>query len=128
MAGASTSRSSSSASCASSASSTARCVYARSLRALRSAAVRGATTSPQELRIRMQLVAGDRTRNTSLLFRHAEAAGIMIVIDPGHYAGHLENAWVLLQKITLGIMHVTQPVRREHMSALPLGATEPCAR
>jgi hypothetical protein len=58
----------------------------------------------------VQLVAGDRVRNIRYLFRHAEAAGIMIVLKNDHYAGHVENSWNLLQKITLGVMHVTPAV------------------
>ena len=59
----------------------------------------------------MQLVTADRLRNMKYLFRHAEAAGILIVIDPHAAAGHLENARVLLLKITLGVVHVTPEAR-----------------
>ena len=46
------------------------------------------------------------------LIRHAEASDIMIMLFPQNYAGYLEQAWCLQQKIVLGIMHVTQQVRR----------------
>ena len=58
----------------------------------------------------VQLVAADRSKNMRYMFRHAEAADIMIVLFPQQYAGYVEQAWCLQQKIVLGLMHVTEQV------------------
>ena len=58
----------------------------------------------------MQLLNGDRVRNIRYVFRHAEAAGIMIVLSNQSYVGHVEHAWNTVLKASLGIMHITQDV------------------
>lgn len=59
----------------------------------------------------VKLLFADRAKNLSYIFRHAEAAGIMIMLDNEQYAGHAEHAWATIQKITLGVMFTTQDVR-----------------
>lgn len=59
----------------------------------------------------LQLLNGDRIKNIRYVFRHAEAAGIMIVLANQSYVGHMEHAWNSVWKVTLGIMHITQDVR-----------------
>lgn len=53
------------------------------------------------------------------LFRHAEAAGIMVLTNREHHAGHAEHAWNSIQKITLGVMHVTSAVRTNATISAP---------
>ena len=59
----------------------------------------------------MQLLNGDRIQNIKYIFRHAEAAGIMIVLNNTSYVGHMEHAWNSVGKVCLGIMHITTDVR-----------------
>ena len=61
----------------------------------------------------VKLLYVDRSKNLSYIFRHAEAAGIMIMLANEQYAGHAEHAWVTIQKITLGVMFTTQHVRAQ---------------
>ena len=64
----------------------------------------------------LQLLNGDRIKNIRYVFRHAEAAGIMIVLANQSYVGHTEHAWNSVWKVTLGIMHITQDVRSISLS------------
>eukprot|EP00892_Ulva_mutabilis_P010448 jgi/Ulvmu1/7776/UM004_0005.1 len=57
-----------------------------------------------------QLLFADRIKNLHYLFRHAEAAGIMIMLANEQYAGHVEHAWNTIEKLTSGVMHITQSV------------------
>ncbi|NJR43842.1 MAG: hypothetical protein HC767_15470 [Akkermansiaceae bacterium] len=66
----------------------------------------------------MQLLNGDRIKNIRYIFRHAEAAGIMIVLSNQSYVGHIEHAWNSVLKVSLGIMHITKDVRFSLCSVL----------
>lgn len=59
----------------------------------------------------VQLLYADRTKNMTYIFRHAEAAGIMIMLANEQYAGHMEHSWNTVEKMTNGVMHITSKVR-----------------
>lgn len=59
----------------------------------------------------LQLLFADRVKNIKYIFRHAEAAGIMIMLANEQYAGHMEHAWNTILKLTLGVMYITSNVR-----------------
>lgn len=68
----------------------------------------------------LQLLFADRYKNMTYIFRHAEAAGIMIMLANEQYAGHAEHAWNTIQKMTLGVMFITQHVRLPSPTNFPV--------
>lgn len=72
--------------------------------------------SRSNLGTRAQVIDSDRTGNVKYIFRHCEAAGILIVVQPELHHGHAELAWSLIMKVCFGMMHVTEQVGARSLS------------